>query len=204
MVVDALQLLSVREICHPSRVVSASMVAGEFRLSIAGYPWWSSTIANDEGGISFRFSGVTSGELDLTTLLHVDDEALEQFDISLTSTLDWAQPNQFDIYCSAPLRNPLTVYMIVENYLVASRARRSPGYYLNGAINMSKFLEIVTSSGYLLATAPHSIRSLVVAELEAQSVPHTILEKKVRAEGRLFVRLLGSAFFCESAIAEFE
>lgn len=205
MVVDAIQLLSERKIVHPSRIVSSTIAAREFRLSIAGCPWWRSSVGDEEDKISFRFSGVTHGHLDLTALLHPEEvEALEEFDVSLTSTLDWAKPNQFGIYCSAPLLHPLTVYTIVENYIVASRAHRTPGDYLNGAARLSQFLEIVTSSGYLLATGPEVIRNLVVSELEAQSIPHTILETKGRSEGRLFVRLEGSAFFCEAAVAEFE
>ena len=205
MVVDALQLLSERKIVHPSRIVSSTIAAREFQLSIAGYPWWRNSVGDDEDKISFRFSGVTHGHLDLYALLHPEEvEALEEFNISLTSTLDWAKPNQFQIYCSAPLLRPFTVYTIVENYILASRAHRTPGDYLNGAAHLSQFLEIVTSAGYLLATGPESIRNLVVSELEAQSTPHTILEIKGRSEGRLFVRLEGSAFFCETAVAEFE
>jgi hypothetical protein len=205
MVVDAVKLLSERKIVHPSRVVSSSMAAGEFRLSIAGHPWWRSRIGDDEGKISFRFSGVTHGQLDMIALLdHEEAEALEEFEISLTSTLDWAKPNHFQIYCSAPLLQPVAVYTIVENYILASRALRTPGDYLNGAARLSQFLETATSAGYLLATGPESIRSLVVRELEAQAVPHTVLETRGRSEGRLFVRLRGSAFFCEAAVAEFE
>jgi hypothetical protein len=205
MVVDAIQLLSERGIVHPSRVVSSILAAREFRLSIAGYPWWRNTVGDDEGKISFRFSGVTRGQLDLTALLdHEEIEALEEFEISLTSTLAWAKPSQFQIYCSAPLLRPLTVYTIVEDYLLASKAHRTPGDYLNGAARLSQFLEIATSNGYLLATGPESIRRLVVSELEAQSIPYTIVETTGRPEGRLFVRLEGSAFFCETAVAEFE
>lgn len=205
MVVDAIQLLSERQIAHPSRVVSSSMEDGEFRLSIAGYPWWRSQVEDDEGKISFQFSGVTHGQLNLTALLdHEWIEALEEFEISLTSTLDWARSNQFEIYCSAPLIRPLAVYAIIEDYILTSRALRTPGDYLNGADRLSQFLEFTASSGYLLATGPETIRNLVVSELEAQSIPHTVIETKGHPEGRLFVRLAGSAFFCETAVAEFE
>jgi hypothetical protein len=205
MVVDAFQLLNERKIVHPSRIVSSTVAAGEFRVSIAGHPWWRGSVGDGEDRISFRFSGITGGFLDLYGLLHhEEDEALEEFDISLTSTLDWAEPDQFLIYCSAPLLRPLTVYTIVEDYLLASRAHGVPSDYLNGASHLGHFLEIVTSAGYLLATVPDSIRKLVVRELEAQSIPHTVVETKVRSEGRLFVRLEASMFFCETAVAEFE
>jgi hypothetical protein len=205
MVVDAIQLLSEWKIAHPGRIVSSRMAAGEFRLLIAGHPWWGSPVEDGEDEISFRFSGVTSGQIDLPTLLdHKEIEALEEFEISLTSALDWAQPNQFSIYCSAPLAHPFAIYTAVENYLLASGAPRTPSDYLNGAVRLSQFLEIASSTGYLLATGPQSIRRLVVDELETQSVPYTVVETKGRSEGRLFVKLRGSAFFCETAVAEFQ
>jgi hypothetical protein len=205
MVIDAIQLLSERQIIHPSRIVSASLADREFRLSIAGYQWWRDTTGDNEGQITFRFSGVTRGHLNLPALLDKEEiEWLEEFVISPTSTLDWAGPNQFQIYCSAPLADPLAVYAIVENYIFASRAHRVPGDFLNGADRLSRFLEFTSSSGYLLASGPEAIRSLVVGELKAQSVPHTVIEAKGHPEARLFVRLEGSAFFCASALAEFE
>jgi hypothetical protein len=45
---------------------------------------------------------------------------------------------------------------------------------------------------------------LVLAELTAQAVPHTVVETARSPEGPLFVRLMESAFFCRTAVAEFE
>jgi hypothetical protein len=205
MVVDAIQLLSEREIIHPSRIVSANLADREFRLSLVGYPWWREAGTHDEDQISFRFSGVARGQLNLFPLFDYGEiEWLECFKISPTATLDWAKPDQFLIYCSAPLVNPLAVYSVVENYIVASRADRTVGDYLNGADRMSRFLEFTGSGGYLLATVPDVIRGPVVRELQAQSVPHTVVKTKVHPEARLFVRLEGSAFYCETAVAEFD
>jgi len=205
MIIDAMDLLRGREIVHPSQIVSSTLADGEFRLSLAGYPWWRDQTGDDDSKIGFRFSGVTSGSLDVKMLLaNWDDEWLEQFEIELTSTLDWANPDQFGIYCSAPLPDPIAVYTAVENYIFASRALRTPDDYLNGAGRLSTFLENASSCGYLLATGPEPIRSIVVAELKSQSVRHTVRETKRHAEGRLLVRLQGSAFFCGTALAEFD
>src|SRR5262245_31411766 len=68
MVIDAIELLNEHGIVHPSRIVSSSMEDGEFCLSIVGYPWWRDEAGDAEGKISFRFSGVTNGNLDLRTL----------------------------------------------------------------------------------------------------------------------------------------
>lgn len=205
MVINAMDLLRGREIVHPSRIVSSTLADGEFRLSLTGYPWWRDQPGNDDSRIGLRFSGVTSGSLDVKMLLaNWDDEWLEEFEIELTSRLDWANPDQFGIYCSAPLPNPIAVYTAVENYIFASRALRTPGDYLNGAGSLGTFLENASSCGYLLATGPEPIRSIVVAELESQSVRHTVHKTKRHAEGPLLVRLQGSAFFCGTALAEFD
>jgi hypothetical protein len=150
MVIELIQLLREREICHPNRVVSSTFEAGEVRLSLEGYPWWHGRTSNDvDRSIAFRFSGLTSGELPLMTLLNNgDDEALEHFDIRLTSELEWAQPAQSEIFCSMPLLRPLAVYMAVEDYIRKAWALRTPGDFLNGADNLRHFLEITASSGY--------------------------------------------------------
>ncbi len=205
MIVDAIDLLNEHEIVHPSRVASASVQLGEFQLVIRGCPWWHVKAGDAEGQISFRFSRVSDGQMDLPALLGCEaDEALEDFAIRLTSSLDWVSTELFQIYCSAPLSDPLKVYAIVQNYLLAQRASWTPAHYLNGARCLDQFLEVTASAGYLLATVPQSLRELVVSELQAQGVRHNVMESKARADGRLFVRILGSAFFCETAVAEFE
>lgn len=208
MVVDAIQLLREREIYFPCRIVSATLADREFCVTLAGHPWWRDQVgagADAESQITFRFSDVGKGNLDLNALLdREENEWPEQFGIELTSALEWASPNQFGIYCSAPLPNPIAVYTAVENYISASRALRTPGDYLNGAHRLSNFLEIVASLGYLLATGPEPIRDIVVAELKSQSVRHTIHETKRHTEARLLVRLQGSTFFCDTAVAEFD
>ena len=205
MIVDALELLKEREIVHPSSVVSSHIEAGEFQLVISGCPWWRGEREVTEGQITFRFSGVTDGQMDLPALLGREaDEALEDFAVNLTSSLDWVSSEVFGIYCSAPLPDPLKVYVAVENYLLAAGASWTPIHYLNGARRLDQFLEFTASAGYLLATVPRSIRDLVVRELEAQGVHHTVVATKRYPQGRLFVRLLGSAFFCRTAVAEFE
>ncbi len=205
MIIDLVELLHSREIVHPSRIASATFEAGQFELIVEGCPWWRGS-AGPASRITFRFGGITSGEFDGPTLLDGnDDEILEDFEIAHTSTLEWAQPSRFSIYCSAPLREPLKIYLAVEAYLRGSLAQKGPADFLNGGEDLSSFLEITASPGYQLARGPDSIRDLVQSQLVAQDVPHSTIETVVgQPEGRLFVRLVGSAFFCETAVAEFE
>jgi hypothetical protein len=206
MVIDAIQLLLERNIGHPSRIVSAEMVDGQFRLTLAGYPWWRGRPdPDDDGSIRFHFSGVTGGELFLADLLdHCDDEALETFDIRPVLALPWAEANGFAIYCSAPLPRPLAIYMAVQDYLFAVNAAREPGDFLNGGHRLSDFLRITASAGYLLANCPTVIRDLIVDELGRQSVTPTVHGRPVGDDNRLFVRLGRSTFFCTVAEAEFD
>jgi len=148
---DILELLRQREIAHPSRLVSASLSAGEFRLIIEGYPWWRDGAAPAEGRIIMRFAGITSGDLDLAGLLSADEnEVLEEFEVHLTSDLNWAQPEKASIFCSAPLPNPILVFTAVQDFLATSNAALTPADFLNGGDRLSRFIEITSAPDFCL------------------------------------------------------
>ncbi len=202
---DIFELLSEREIGHPTRAVSASISDGELRLVIEGYPWWRDVTTGAEARIMMRFVRITSGDLNLPGLLAPDDDkVLEDFDVRLTSELEWAQPERFKIFCSAPLANPISVFTAVQDFLLTSNAIRTPGDFLNGGESLRRFIEVTSSHGYLLARGPECIRRIVSEHLQEQAVAHTTLNSSGYPEGRLFVRLAGSAFFCEAATADFQ
>jgi hypothetical protein len=202
MQVDLVELLQSHPIVHPSRIASATFETGQIVLTIEGYPWWrDSADFSAEDRITFRFGDVTSGEVDPVGLLDADDdEALEDFEIAETSALGWAQPARFNIYCSAPLPHPLDIFTALEDYLRGSQRR--PADFLNCGDELANFLRMTASPGYQLARVPEAIRKLLQAILVTQDVPHTIIETAGNCEGKLFVRLAGSAFFCDTAVAE--
>jgi hypothetical protein len=72
--IELIDLLSERQIVHPSRIVSSTFQGGEVRLSIEGYPWWQGSLSHDPSRILFRFSGLTSGNISLITLLNDGDD----------------------------------------------------------------------------------------------------------------------------------
>lgn len=59
------------------------------------------------------------------------DEILEFFDISPLVEHDWAQPYGFEIYGSAPLPEPLSLYARVEDYLWEADASKTARDFLN-------------------------------------------------------------------------
>lgn len=204
MRVELIQLLRERQLVHPSRIVSAALEGRELRIAVEGHIWWRNTPAPAEGKINFSFSTVTgSGQLE-ALFDSGDDEALETFDVSATSELPWAQPDAYSIYCSSRLPDALAVFTAVQDYLLAERAPRIPGDFLNAGSQLSQFLKITASACYLLATGPDSICKIVRSELDRQSVPYTVLAANGHAESPLFVRLGGLTFFCDSAVAEFD
>jgi hypothetical protein len=206
MTVDLMELLSRRPIAHPTRITSALFRDGELRVFVKGWPWWvEEPSRQDDEEIVFCFNGITGGLIELTALVDDEfDEALEDFDISLTEEHEWAKPSTFGIYCSAPLVHPVELYARVEDYLCESSALRVPEDFLHHASPLSRFLKATATRSYLLANGPECIRRLVCEELQAQGVPHTVIEKAAASEGRFLVRLNDSGFFCDAATAEFD
>ena len=88
------------------------------RWSIQWRSWWREDDRPPAGAeITFIFKGIASGSLDLGMALDSEyDEILEFFDISPLAEHDWAQPYGFEIYGSAPLPDPLSLYARVEDY----------------------------------------------------------------------------------------
>lgn len=209
MRVDLSELLRIRKIVHPARITSAALSERSLRVVVRGYPWWRDEADwTCEETITFTFQGVAGdggGWLDLHTLADPDhDEALELFDVSPLASHDWGQPSTFAIYGSAPLPDPLAFYTKIEDHLWRARACRDARDFLNtGSGLLSGFIGITTTTSYLVARGPESIRQLVCDELQRQSVPHNVLPERGRADDALLVHLGGSSFLCGAAFAEF-
>ena len=103
MRVDLVELLRMREIRHPSRIVLLeSRCASDVRIEVAGYPWWleDPQVDRDEK-ITFHIDGITDGALN-SDVIHADssDEDLESFDVRALSEHGWAKGVHCDVYCS--------------------------------------------------------------------------------------------------------
>lgn len=202
---DLSTLLAEKTFSHPSILKDVRLVDGGLRLTVAGYSWWAERPAYSDKSAILSFSGISSGSLDLWSILDEEDnEALGDFEIELTDRLEWARPGTFSIYCSQPIPEPLAVHAIVERWVQPARGVRGVGDFLHGAERLSTFLTYAASQVFLLASGPDGLRSLLVEELERQGVRHQISSSGPGyGEGRYFVRLAGGTwFFCDSATLE--
>ena len=134
MRVDLRELLRLKPIMHPTRLVSTSISQGCLRVAVRGFPWWRDVSdSQDEQLIEFLFEGLANGQLSIEDFGNASkdqDEVLETFEVCSLSELDWAQPSGFEI-CSGPLGNPLNLYLRVHDFLGAVDAYREPSEFLN-------------------------------------------------------------------------
>nr|WP_295371643.1 hypothetical protein [uncultured Sphingosinicella sp.] len=200
------ELLRSREIIHPSRLSSAILSNRELRLTVTGHPWWrEDKWTGSEEQLVLVFRGVAGGSLDTGTILDFEeDEALEEFQVGALDEHEWACPAIYSVYCHAPLVDAFRLYALVEDYLWEAGVPTSAREFLNmDTGQLQRFQEITASTSYLVARGPEAIRQIVSDELMRQSVPHNVLTNSLPQADLLLVRLGGSHFFCEEAIAEF-
>lgn len=203
MLLDLVDLLAEKRFSHPNMVTSTLLTDDSLRLSIHGYGWWNATPGHDDRAV-MAFHGISNGSLNPAYLLDIeDDEALESFDVTPVSALDWAAPLAFALYCSQPIPDPLAVYDLVERWAERSGGVKTVQDFLHGSGRLSRFLEYARSNFFLLGQGPEGLRAPLVEELDRQGVRHQLQRASSPAEGRLFVRLtLDAWLFCEHATLE--
>jgi hypothetical protein len=202
-----IQLLRNRPLCHPSRIVSATITEPhDLHVRVSGYPWWSDQADRTrDHEIAFTFGGLGDGTLQLPDLHFEELEGLEVFSVEEAINVPWAQPTGYAIYCNAALPRPMNIYMTVHDFLVSQGAFCGAEQFLNcgGAGLLKSFVEITQSTSYLLGSMPSALRDLVCNELDAQRVSHNELTTRLR-RSELLATIGGSQFFCETAEAEFQ
>ena len=204
---DLLTLLNRRSIGHPTSIASVEIqIHRELRVKLRGIPWWSENMRKEtDAEIIFVFENVSSGSLDLEIADLEYDEVLETFSIREAEDCDWAQAYGFEIYCSSPIPNPMEIFTITYDWLIANKSIYNVSDFLNtGSGNyLSGFKKITASNSFLLARAPQPLCGQICDELTRQDVKHNKLATTLRDTSRLIVELDGSSFFCQNAYAEF-
>ncbi len=207
MKIALLDLVKAREIVHPTKVKSVELSASGLRLMLEGAAWWIGD-PRSTGSIEFWFEDISDASIDMSLYCAVGsdywDEMLEEFTIESAVDLAWAQPACHSIYCSAPLRDQFSLFAAVHDYLAQVDAFHKVDDFLNMGGTVRKFIEITSSTSYLVAKGPDVIRDIVMKELEKQGVPFTVLTHALSPDERLFVRFGPNVFFCRSAIATFD
>jgi len=206
VIIDLSDLLATQKIVHPTRLSSASFRDDRMCLGLKGYPWWRAGADwNEEGDAVLTFTGVSSGNAGLRTLLDTeDDEFLEDFEIVPTAQLSWAQPDQCSIYCSSAVPEPIRIYEVVERYIVDTGCRRPISDLLHGAAELSRYLTFTASPPFLLVSGPQKLSEPVIDELNRQGVVHTVHGTRGHPEALWFVSFADVWFFCDGATAEYE
>ena len=203
MRVDLLELLSTNPIAHPTRIERATICQGRLELLVAGWVWWSAAVAGaDEQQVTLGFERLSSGELPVCLRDESYNEDLEDFSIRPLVGVEWAQPESNSVYCYAPLTDPAAVYARLQSYLYGVGSFKGPGDFLNNGETLSRFAKLTSGRSYQVARGPDVISDLVCQELGAQGVPHNVLTNRLPAEDRLWVKLNGSSFLCQSAWAD--
>lgn len=202
---DLVVLLAERPIVHPTRIESVSWRGRKLTIAVSGYQWWASPYVDRqaEGGLNLVFDDLGDGCLVTDEFVAADDKALDHFGVFPVSEVPWAQACRWSVYCSGPIGEPLALYGKVHDYLSAADAFLRAEHFLNQADDLSRFVSMTQSAGFMVAHGPRCIRDLVCQELERQSVPHNVLETRDDTEPSLLVRLGDCAFFCERASAEY-
>lgn len=209
MRIELVELLRTRKICHPSRFVSLkSGCDGDIQIEVNGYPWWfEEPSPSVDQKITFHIEGISDGCLEYHLLSDSsDEEYLESFDARLLSDHDWAKGIHGDIYCSAPLPNPLDIYFGLHDFLLSIGCPYRPEDYLNmgNARSLDEFVAIASSKSFLLCNAPDAIRKFVCDELKKFGAEFNVVRGRDRSNGRICVRISDSFLICRTAYAVFE
>lgn len=206
MRVELIELLADREIVHPTKISSVVWSEGELVMSITGYRWWEQARSGHglDGAIRFIFGGVTGGALRPDEFSLDDDEALEDFEITPVAEVGWAQPQDWSVFCSSAIPDPMALYVGLHDFLAREGAFYAPEDFLNCAAEISRFVGMARTPGFMLGQGPDCVRALLCAELERQGVGHNVIYTLADEESRMLVRVGKSSFLCNSAVAEFE
>jgi hypothetical protein len=202
---ELLKLLNERPIAHPTTLESLDAVAGSLRMTFVGYKWWEP--APGDGRIVFVFEGLSEGSVDISFFNAVNfdwDEALEDFHIQPLALAEWALPATESIYCSTALKDPLSLYAELHDYLSGAGSYLRPEQFLNCGGSLKKFSAITASHSYMIARGSASVCEVVRRELDRQRVTYNIITTNLPPENRLWVEFGDADFLCEAAFAEFD
>ena len=201
---DLIDLPAQRPIAYPTWIECVVWRGRQLTISVRGCRWWDgSSESAADGEMSLVFEGLGDGRLATDELDPDNDEALEDLEVLRVSDVPWAQASEWCIYCAGPIREPIALFSKVHDYLIASDAFLTAEHFLNQAGDLTRFIEMTQSTGFMIARGPSCIRDLVCQELERQSAPYDVLRTPIGSEPRLLVRLGNSTFFCDRASAEF-
>lgn len=203
MKIDLLKFLAENEIHHPTRVERLNLHSSSASLHLIGRGWWLDEPGDREDvRIEFRFDRIEDARISEEWFLSDDyNEALENFSVERMHEQEWAVGNAVSIYCSEPLKDPLSVYSILEEHLAHSGCPNRIENYLHMSHTLKSFVEFVQARCYLLFEGNSSLSRPVLRELERQGVKHSVVEHNNDEDSRLYVVWGCGYLICRSAYA---
>ena len=211
MQISLLELLSEKEICHPSRIIDLQFYSNNsLKITVTGFPWWlGDTRTSDEGKITFHFEDIEDGSIEPNLILHdMFDEDLEKFEAIKLSDCEWARGTECEIFCSAPLTSPMEIYKIFHDFLISTNCPYKVSDYLNFGISnkIEDFVSMTKKNNFLLFTGAESAGKIIVDALEAHKHQYKILRRKDLdlSQDLIFAQFHNSYLICKKAYAVYD
>jgi len=208
MKTDLLEFLAENEIHHPTRVEELNLRGSSASLHLTGRGSWLDKPGDREDvGIEFQFDGIEDARISEEWFLADDcDEALENFSVAPMRQQEWAAGDAVRVFCGQPLRDPLSVVGVLDDYLMQSGCPYEIAHFLHMGDHRSfrQFFEMVRNENYLLLSGSASVSRPVLLELERQGVDHSTITEQTEEDSRLLVIWGCGYLICRSALAIYD
>ncbi len=218
MRIELVELLSSREICHPTRIdLLESTSTRQIHIEMSGYPWWlGKTQINpkSEEKICFYFNDILDVSLDSKMFCRDDlEEDLELLTASFLHEEEWAKGVQYEIFCSSPISDSYGLYALFDDYLMSLGCPYSARDYLNMGKSFSTFKDVTSAKSYLLARAPEEVCKVICEFLKLQEVEFKVLQgregsieikNKYMSCDLIYAQFSGGFIICGEAYALYE
>ncbi len=208
MKTDLLGFLGKYEIGHPTRVERLNFENSSCAIHLIGRGWWLDEPGDREDvRIEFRFDGIEDARISEEWFLSDDyDEALQNFSVAPMRQQEWAAGDAVRVFCSQPLRDPLSIVGVLDDYLMRSGCPYEIAQFLHMGDHRSfrQFFEMVRKENYLLLSGNASVSRPVLRELERQGVEHSTITEQTEEDSRLLVIWGCGYLICRSALAIYD
>ena len=208
MRIDLVDLLQEREIVHPGIANGLIMNDASIVITAEGYPWWKGLRDWEaDETIQISLGGIEHATVDYENFFsrHRDNEVFEYLAAGFWSALPWRQGQGREVYCNAPIPDPVSIYHLLADYLRGHDCPFGALEFLNG-YTLREFCDIAGSNSFQACDGPGAICDLVCLQLDAQRVPYTALPWNRREpEPEMVWVTFGNSFVvCRTATAEFD
>jgi hypothetical protein len=196
-------LLKTNPILHPTVVRQITVSNGTITMDLTGFPWWlPSGDANSKDTMSatIEFTSVSRANLTGHCLNRdVFCEDLDTFEIFQLDQVSWNKGNISSVFCSEPVRDPISVFAALEGFLMQSGCPFDCSEFFNCGETINGFVDLTKSASFEIAKGPSAICDVVSEALAQQGVRHTTTRSENRFATGYMIQWWDGYFICESA-----